>query len=510
MAGTKDKIISPVKVGVFVVVAVVAFVIFIQFVSTRQITRAGSYTLFAMFNDVLGLQKKSPVQIAGIDIGRIKSVELSEGRAKVILEIDGNVDLYEDAAIEKVSISLLGDYKLSVAPGTKDHRKLQDGDEIKNVKSLSNVDAIIGEVRAMSEAMRKMIAGTPEQPSPLQQIIGDVQGSAAAARIVLEEVAKNIGSNTEKLDKILDNIDRFTSDLKDISKGRDAEFDQIVDDSKAIAKALRNTSENLDRIISGQDKEEISSSVKSLKQTLDTMNKALDNIQSITAKIDQGKGSVGKLVNDPTLHDEVTEAAEGVNSLVGGISRLQTWVNLRTEFQFRAGATKNYVRFMLQPAEDKAYIFELVDDPRGVRSTVIEDLTTTSPEPGQSFQRRDRKTTTTVNGLSFSLMFMKRFYFLGLRFGIIEGRGGIGADLFFLEDRLQFLIDVNRFGEDARNPRIKGLALLELIPHIYVHGGVDDPINPGTVDYFLGLGVRFNDEDLKSLLTATGGVPRTR
>ncbi len=55
---------------------------------------------------------------------------------------------------------------------------------------------------------------------------------------------------------------------------------------------------------------------------------------------------------------------------------------------------------------------------------------------------------------------------------------------------------------------MKGLGLLEVVPHIYVHGGVDDPFNAGTVDYFLGLGIRFNDEDLKTLLTATGGVPK--
>jgi phospholipid/cholesterol/gamma-HCH transport system substrate-binding protein len=508
MAAAKEKFLTPVKVGIFVVVSAITFVVFLSFVSTRQLSRAGSYTIFALFTDVLGLQKKSPVQIAGIDIGRIKGVELYQGKAKVILEIDGNVDLYEDASIEKVSISLLGDYKLSVDPGRPDHRKLVDGDEIKNVKSLSNVDAIVAEVREMSGAIRKLVAGTPENPAPLELIVRDVQGSASAARVVLEEVSRNITSNTEKLDKILTNVERFTSDLKDISQGRDAEFDQIINDAKAISASLRRTSDSLDKIISGQDSEQISSSVKSLKQTLDTMNRTLSNIESITGKVDKGQGTVGKLVNDPTLHDEVTEAAQGVNSLVGGLARLQTWVNLRSEFQFRTGAAKNYVQFILQPKEDKYYIIELIDDPRGFRDTVITDVESTSPMQGRNFQYRER-TTTTSDQLKFSLLFGKRFYnVIGFRFGIIEGKGGVGADLHFLENRLEFYFDANRFGEEARNPRLKGLALLEIVPHVYVHGGVDDPFNPATVDYFMGLGVRFNDEDLKSLLTVTGAPKR--
>ncbi|MCK6546074.1 MlaD family protein [Myxococcota bacterium] len=507
MTTKKDLFFTPFKVGVLVVASAAAFLAFLQIVSTRNLARAGSYDVHAMFDDVLGLERKSPVQIAGIDVGRIKSIDLVGGRAKVTLEIDGPVELYEDAAIEKVSISLLGDYKLAIEPGSAKGRRLVDGDEIKNVKSMSSVDAIVGEVRVMTESMRRLVAGTPDQPAPLQQIVEDVRGSAAAARIVLEEVSKDIGNNTEKLDRILANIERFTGDMADISQGRDQELDQIIGDVKVIAQSIRRTSENIDRIVSGQDTEkDITESVKSLKQTLDTMNRTLDSMASITKKIDEGQGTVGKLINDPKVHDDLASAVEGAEGLVGGIARLQTWVNLRSELQFRTGATKNYVQFILQPKEDKAYIFEVVDDPRGVKRVVIEDVETTSPENGRAFQYRERRTTVT-EGLNFSLMFQKRFYWLGLRFGIIEGTGGVGADLHFLEDRLELVFDVNRFGEEARRPRIKGLGLLEVVPHIYVHGGVDDPLNAATIDYFIGLGIRFNDEDLKTLITATGGLP---
>src|SRR5688572_21724289 len=146
MAAAQSKFFTPFKVGLLVVISAAAFVAFLQIVSTRQLSSSDSYEVWALFDDVLGLEKQSPVQIAGIDIGRIRTVELHQGKAKLILEIDGDVDLYEDASIEKVSISLLGDYKLSVEPGSSSKRKLKDGDEIKNVVSLSSVDAIVAEV----------------------------------------------------------------------------------------------------------------------------------------------------------------------------------------------------------------------------------------------------------------------------------------------------------------------------------------------------------------------------
>ena len=137
---------------------------------------------------------------------------------------------------------------------------------------------------------------------------------------------------------------------------------------------------------------------------------------------------------------------------------------------------------------------------------IIEDVETTSPESGRDFQYRERRTTT-VDGLKFSIQFAKRYYWLALRFGIIENTGGVGANAFFFDDRLELLLDINQFGEETRRPRFKALAAMEVVPHVYLTGGVDDFLNPGTTDFFLGGGVRFNDEDLKYLLFSIGGIP---
>lgn len=505
MAGAAKKFITPVKVGIFVVASVVTFAVFLQLVSTRGLDSGDSYVLYAYFVDVLGLEKKSPVQIAGIDVGQIEEIELEQGQAKITLRIKNEIALYENAKLEKISISLLGDYKLSITPGGPPAPQLKDGDWIRNVRSQSDTEEIISEVRKMSQAMSKLIAGTPENPAPLELIVRDVQQSAAAARQVIEVVSDNIGENTQKLDQILDNIERFTSDLSNISEGKETDIDAITKDAREIARSLRVTAQNLEQIIAGQNREDLQDSVKSLKQTLDTLNRSLERIASITEKIDEGEGTVGALINDPSIHDNVEEATEGVAELVGGVTRLQTWVNLRSEFQFRAGAAKNYLQIMLVPKEDKYYILEVVDDPRGVRTTVIEDVETTSPEPGRDFVYRERRSRT-QDGLKFSLQFAKRYYWIALRFGIIENTGGVGANIFLLDDRFELAIDANQFGEEARNPRMKGLVSLELVPHVYLTGGVDDFLNPGTIDFFVGGGVKFNDEDLKYLLFTAGGL----
>ena len=503
-----DRAFTPFRVGLLVAGAFVAFIAFLQIVSTRNISRPNDFQLNALFDDVLGLEEKSPVQIAGIDVGRIVDIQLEGGKARVTVELRSGIEVYPDASLEKVAISLLGDYKLALEPGSPSSGpRLKDGDAIGRVKSMSNVDQIISEIRTMSESLREMIAGQPGQPAPLQRIVNDVEGTAAAARAVMEEVSGSIGANAERLDRIVENIEAFTTDISTLSTGRENDVNAIMANTRELTASLRVTAASIERMVAGQSESGIDESVKTLQKSVDALNRSLESIASITNKIDEGEGTVGRLINDDSIAENIEETTEGLNSLVGGIASLQTWVNLRSEFQFRTGALKNYVQFALQPRSDKMYIFEVVDDPRGVQNVVIEDVQTTSPEPGRAFSYRERRTTTT-NALKFSLMFFRRYYWLGLRFGVIESTGGIGANLYFLDDKLEILADMNRFGEEARLPRLKALALFEPIDHIYLHGGVDDALNSGTVDFFLGLGVRFNDDDLKTLL-AVGGAGLT-
>ncbi|HEY6476485.1 MAG TPA: hypothetical protein VI456_07860, partial [Polyangia bacterium] len=131
-------------------------------------------------------------------------------------------------------------------------------------------------------------------------------------------------------------------------------------------------------------------------------------------------------------------------------------------------------------------------------------------------------TTTTSDALRFSLMLGKRISFGGAtvagRFGIKESTGGVGADLYLLDDRLSLSADVFGFAQSTvgQNPRVKVTLGYEVIsPYFSVVGGADDLWNynhraeaaaGGGFDWFLGLQLKFNDEDLKSLLLVGGGA----
>ena len=150
----------------------------------------------------------------------------------------------------------------------------------------------------------------------------------------------------------------------------------------------------------------------------------------------------------------------------------------------------------LQPREDKYYSIEVVNDPRG--STSIEDTTVQTTNPNEPGQYREIRQVTT-NTFRFSLQFAQRVGPLVGRFGIKESTGGVGLDLVLLDDRLELAQDLFGFGETVL-PRWRVYLSYAFVKRLWLLGGADDILSYDRRDYFVGLNLRFNDEDLKSIL----------
>jgi phospholipid/cholesterol/gamma-HCH transport system substrate-binding protein len=222
----------------------------------------------------------------------------------------------------------------------------------------------------------------------------------------------------------------------------------------------------------------------------------MKNIDEVSGRLNRGEGTLGRLTKDEKLINEVEGVAETVNQFVGGLSRLQTIVVLRTDYLFLTSALKSYVELRLQPREDKYYSIEIVNDPRGLTRFEQIDVDTTNPKDPPHY--REVRTITT-NSFRFSLQFAQSFGPFTGRFGIKESTGGVGLDLMLFEDRFELRQDLFGFGEVVL-PRWRVSLGYEFVKRLWLLGGVDDIFSDTRRDYFVGLQLKFNDEDLKTIL----------
>ena len=501
------------KVGITAVLIAVMGASAYRFVSKSMRGPSGP-VVWALFKDATGLVDKSRVQVAGLLIGEIIDRRLQGNLARVAIRIRPETQLWSNAAIYKKSSSLLGEYYIEVDPGTPESPDPLSGQMTKN-NPLKNGDQIVNVIEAITTS--DILYQVNETLPIVRDILRDVQKlTQGPVQDIARDVQNSVVKNSDAITKLIQHVDEIAVDVRGLTGGQSRD-----DISKAIGN-VREITEGL-RDLVGKGSSEVDSTGTKLRQNLDkvsaavdSLNTALNNVASLTTDVKKGKGTVGRLLVDDTIADNVQQITEDARDFVRTLGQLQTIVGLRTEYYVSTNDIKNAVEVRLQTRPDKYYQIELIDDPRGTRTYLRTQTRTDDPS------RPEYTTTDTVNitrNFKVSFQFAKRFLFdpkwfvLTLRYGIKESTGGLGLDMDFFRERFTLRADLFDFRSNLY-PRLRLWGLIQFWRNLYVTGGVDDVINdrpPGVLgntgrDYFVGGQLMFNDEDLKALLSVGGSA----
>ncbi len=502
------KLLTPIKVGVLTVLAIIGAVYALRTVEEGSLGAGNAYRVYAILEDAIGIAKRSRVVMAGIEIGYIESIELSGGRARLNFRIRKNVPLYEDATVSKISESILGDKLIDVTSGSDQAHPLKDGDEIKNTYVEKGFNELLRDLPNITEDIRKL---TSELTKTVEQINRDDSVGHVMRR--LTEIADTVAQLSARANDVFgrneDKIEQIIGDVASITGDTRAQYKEILQNIHDASAEVKKLFADLNDIVGGGEGE-TKKSAGEIKSILERANRSMEQLESITRKINEGQGTLGRLVND----DKIATKAEGIlddaSSITSRLARLQLYIDMRSEYMVRQNAAKSYLGLRLLPSSDMYYMIELIDDPRGSANvTQVCDSTTGN--------LCDHKTTSIniKNSFKYSVELAKSFYFLTLRVGIIQNTGGVGMDWHFFNDDLEFRFDLFQFGTNEYNvpskPRLKAWVVYRpswLANHIYITAGADDLFNGlAMFDYFFGAGFSFNDQDLKALFAITG-VPK--
>ena len=132
-----------VTVGLFVILGLCALAYLSVRLGQLQIGQGRSYDLTAMFPTVAGLRVGATVEIAGVQVGRVHDINLSNYTAVVTLRLEKQVQLQEDAIASIRTRGLIGEKYVSVTPGGSE-RILKPGGRIREVEPPIDVETLIG------------------------------------------------------------------------------------------------------------------------------------------------------------------------------------------------------------------------------------------------------------------------------------------------------------------------------------------------------------------------------
>jgi phospholipid/cholesterol/gamma-HCH transport system substrate-binding protein len=132
-------------VGLFTLVGVAVIAYLSVGLAGLQVGMKGQYEVKAKFSNISGLKYGSPVEIAGVQVGRVERISLDKHEAVITLRIDNSVTLYEDDVLSINTKGIIGDRYIRITPGASDV-PIQPGGMITETVDAVDIEDVIGKV----------------------------------------------------------------------------------------------------------------------------------------------------------------------------------------------------------------------------------------------------------------------------------------------------------------------------------------------------------------------------
>ena len=285
-----------IKVGLLAIVAVAALVIGFNFLRGSNLFSSAS-TYYATYPNVEGLNVGAPVILNGIKVGQVKNLELQPDKGNVVrvaLEMQEGVVL-GDSTLASLGGTLLGSKTISLTLG-RNGKIFKGGEELRTQSDTG----IAGLATALQARALPVLSSLDSTLRHVNSIINkdaqtNIQGTLLSARNSTEALQRLIESNQR-------NINQITSNLVQMSS------------------ALNKTTTKLDRI--AVNFSQLSDSLKdapvgpALRRLNATMAEAQSTVASLNRALNDKNSSMGKLLNDSTLYNNLTATTASSNDLL--------------------------------------------------------------------------------------------------------------------------------------------------------------------------------------------------
>ena len=270
---------TEIRVGVAVVVAVIILIMGVMWIEKVSFSRKFvTYTVY--FTDVGGLDPGDPVTVSGVNAGEVGKVILEPGRVKTDLLIEEGITLFDDCRVQIFTIGLMGEKYIGIDPGVSG--------TILPPGSILN-----GEYKA---GMAEAIAGFGDVIEELNETV-----RAFRALVYAEGQGASLGEAINKIDVLATEI------LAILRENRE--------DLKSTARSMRQISGDVSEAV-GARKEDLGKGIEDFSRAAARLDSITLSLKEITDKVESGEGTIGKLVYEKKLHDDLEAAVKNLNALL--------------------------------------------------------------------------------------------------------------------------------------------------------------------------------------------------
>jgi phospholipid/cholesterol/gamma-HCH transport system substrate-binding protein len=283
------KVSREIKTAVLVIISIILFIWGYSFLKGKNLFD-NSNKLFVVYENVAGLATSAPVTLNGLTIGKVNSITINpDGKLLVELHITTDFPISKSSIAEIYDSGLVGGRQIAIKPNLLDKNYTVSGDYLQASSKLGLTDALAQQLEPLQAKIQELLVNADAMFTNVNDILDtqtrqNLKISIASLNTTLSEfsvASKNINEllveNKSKFNNTLKNVDKVTGNFATISD--------------SLAKA-------------------------NLGQTVKNLEKTLAKVDKIMAELEQGKGTMGKLIKDETIYTNFAKTSKELELLL--------------------------------------------------------------------------------------------------------------------------------------------------------------------------------------------------
>lgn len=283
------KVSREIKTAILVITSIILFIWGYSFLKGKNLFD-NSNKLFVVYENVAGLATSAPVTLNGLTIGKVNSITINpDGKLLVELHITTDFPISKSSIAEIYDSGLVGGRQIAIKPNLLDKNYTVSGDYLQASSKLGLTDALAQQLEPLQAKIQELLVNADAMFTNVNDILDtqtrqNLKNSIASLNTTLSEfsvASKNINEllveNKSKFNNTLKNVDKVTGNFATISD--------------SLAKA-------------------------NLGQTVKNLEKILAKVDKIMAELEQGKGTMGKLIKDETMYTNFAKTSRELELLL--------------------------------------------------------------------------------------------------------------------------------------------------------------------------------------------------
>lgn len=294
-------------IGATFVLAIVVFIWGYNFLKGRDLFKKQTI-YYVRYNNVSGLMDANPVLLNGMQIGQVKNIQFTKdysGDVMVELILDKYFPIPKNSTARITNASLLGDKSVELILG--------------NSKQMAqNNDTLRGEIQVtLTEQVNAALA---PMKARAEQILSNADSLITSLNDALGRRGKNsLKTSLKDLSGTFHNLNKATASLNSLVENNTHKINQIVTNLDTLSLTLKNNNQQIQQIIQNTNKVSQSLADAHLKEVISNMNKTVEQIQLMLTNVNEGHGTVGALMSNDSIYQEVNKSLVELKKLLKDI-----------------------------------------------------------------------------------------------------------------------------------------------------------------------------------------------